>query len=105
MAVANSATVKARTGLSAHRLRTQPDNPRWLRTSTAKDTGQVVTAQSYADGRYMEIQLYDYESPFPERCWIITVIDRQTGASVTLRGGGQNETTCRALQQIGALDA
>lgn len=102
MPVANNATVKERTGLSARKMKATPND--WLSTHPDEEgKGVSLMAQTYVGRRYVELQAYDYEAP-SDRAWIITMIDRQTGASVTLVGGGQRETTSRALKQIGALD-
>jgi hypothetical protein len=102
MAVAPNTSVKERTGLSARKLKSNMLHPDWLQ-SIWEEHGIAVVGQTYKDDRYVEIQVWDEQAPLRRR-WIITIIDRETGAVVTLRGAGQRETTAEALRQIGALD-
>lgn len=60
-------------------------------------------ALTHADDRYLEVRSFDYDAPDSRR-WTVTVTDRETGASVTLAGELQRETTDAALRQIGALE-
>lgn len=97
-------TVKQATGLSSRRLKAPPTDLGFLRTRPdAQNAGVLVAAQTYVDGRYLEIQTYDYDAP-AWRSWGVTMLDRHTGASVTLLGAFQQETTIAALTQIGALE-
>lgn len=104
---AATASVKERTGSSARRLKKHKasdwlvlpddDRPRFGGTLS-------VAAQTYKDGRYLEIQPVDQAGAPKDRMWSVTMIDRETWRTVTLRGSGQRELTAEALKQIGALD-
>lgn len=101
-------TVKQRTGLSGRKLKSfgthAAGSADWLRTHPYKaKTGVSMAAQTYVNGRYLEVQVYDFDAPEWRR-WNITLTDRETGSHVTLVGAAQRETTAAALKQIGALD-
>lgn len=86
--------VNKRTGFS-HLEWPQGDADAWLRSD------REGVALTHADDRYLEIRAYDYDAP-AWRQWAVTVTDRETGASVTLFGERQIDTTSAALKQIGA---
>jgi hypothetical protein len=71
----------------------------WLVDNDEEENLQV--AATIESDRYLIHEFYDSDAP-SHRAWTITVVDRKTYASVTLRGDGQRSTKAAALAQVGS---